>query len=268
MAQREATSLAQREASSTRLKTPHMSQDELSQSLAELSGLLFAQETLDTTLHRVAVLASHLLPGADAASVTVADSDGKPSTASSTQDLASQLDAEQYRLDEGPCLAALRERELFQIDSMADETRWSQFCPLALDAGIASLLAVPLAANGTSGAINFYSRRSYIYTSVDRAIASLFAGQAAVAAANAQSYTSVQGERDKLALHLNEALRSRATIDQAVGVLVEREHLNPTEAFEMLRTASQRLNVKIRDIAGEIVAAAQESGSPRPTGRT
>lgn len=245
-----------------------MSQDELSQSLAELSGLLLAEQTVDSTLHRVAVLASHLLPGADAASVTVADPDGNPSTASSTQDLASQLDAEQYRLGQGPCLAALRQRELFQIDSMADESRWVQFCPLALEAGIASLLAVPLNANGTSGAINFYSRRSYTYTPVDRAIAMIFASQAAVAAANAQAYAGAQSERDKMAFRLNEALRSRATIDQAVGVLVAREHLKPAEAFEMLRTASQRLNVKIRDIAGEIVAAAQSSGDPAgPTGR-
>ena len=241
-------------------------EDELSRSLAELSGLLLAEETVDTTLHRVAVLASHLLPGADAASVTVADADGKPSTASSTQDLASQLDAEQYRLEEGPCLAALRERELFQIDSMADEPRWTQFCPVAVQAGIASLLAVPLTANGTSGAINFYSRHPYIYTAIDRAIAAIFASQAAVAAANAQAYAGAQSERDQMAVRLNEALRSRATIDQAVGVLVERKHLDPAEAFEMLRTASQRLNVKIRDIAGEIVAAAQ--GSARPPGRS
>lgn len=244
-----------------------MSQDELSQSLAELSGLLLSEETVDSTLHRVAVLASHLLPGADAASVTVAGPDGKPSTASSTQDLASQLDAEQYRLEEGPCLAALRERGSFQIDSMADETRWAKFCPLARQAGIASLLAVPLTANGTSGAINFYSRKAYIYTAVDRAVAMIFASQAAVAAANAQAYAWARSERDNMAQRLNEALRSRAIIDQAVGVLVERTHLNPTEAFEMLRAASQRLNVKIRDIAREVVAAAQHSTEPGPMDR-
>lgn len=245
-----------------------MHQDELSKSLAELSGLLLAEQTVDSTLHRVAVLASHLLPGADAASVTVADPDGNPSTASSTQDLASQLDAEQYRLGQGPCLAALRKRELFQIDSMAEESRWVEFCPLALQAGIASLLAVPLSANGTAGAINFYSRSPHIYTPVDRAIALIFASQAAVAAANAQAFAGAQSDRDEMALRLKEALRSRATIDQAIGVLVERKHLSPVEAFELLKTASQRLNVKIRDIAGEIVAETQDvDAPPGPTGR-
>lgn len=234
-----------------------MPMDGMSRSLGELSRLLLKEETVESTLQRVADLASHLLAGADAASITVADGNGQPSTASSTQDLAANLDAEQYRLEEGPCLAALRQREIFQIDCMQDETRWARFCPLAQEAGIASLMAIPLFFDGTVGAINFYARQPYVFTEGDRAVAVKFAAQAAIAAANAQTYAGVQEERAKMAKRLQDALHSRATIDQAVGVLVERERLSPEQAFEMLRTASQRLNVKIRDIARQIVETAQ-----------
>lgn len=240
-----------------------MSEDALSLSLAELSRLLLKEETVASTLERVAVLAAHLLPGADAASITVADESGRPSTASSTHDLVSRLDAEQYRLEEGPCLAALRERRHHQIDSMAEEARWQNFCPIALSAGISSLMAIPLGGDGASlGAINFYSRRPYVFTDVDRALATLFAAQASVAADNARTFADVQSERDKMAQRLQEALRSRAVIDQAVGVIMERETLSPEEAFKMLRSASQRINVKVRDIAAEIVEAAQRNKPP------
>lgn len=243
-----------------------MSQDRLSERLEELSKLLLKEQTVESTLQRVAELASHLLEGADAASITIADADGLPSTASSTQDLVASLDAEQYRLDEGPCLAALRQRMVFQIDSMGDEQRWTHFCPVARDAGIASLLAIPLVVDGTLGAINFYARNPHVFTGTDRAVAVLFASQAAVAAANAQTYAGVQEERTKMAKRLQDALHSRATIDQAVGVLVERERLSPEQAFEMLRTASQRLNVKIRDIAHQIVETAQGKPARGPAG--
>src|SRR5260370_34240363 len=46
-----------------------------------------------------------------------------------------ELDAEQNRLDEGPCLAAMRDRQTVQIDSMHTETRWQGFCRVALAAG-------------------------------------------------------------------------------------------------------------------------------------
>ncbi|HLI56917.1 MAG TPA: GAF and ANTAR domain-containing protein [Actinomycetota bacterium] len=237
-----------------------MSDDALSHSLTELSRLLLREETLESTLQRVAVLAAHLLPDADAASVTVADAGGHPRTASSTADLIAQLDAEQYRLNEGPCLAALRERALFQIDSMGEDSRWRRFADVALEAGIRSLLAVPHGGNGASfGAINFYSREPHVFTEVDRGLATLFATQASVAADNARMFADAQAQRDAMAQRLQEALRSRAMIDQAIGVVMEREHLSPEEAFTMLRNASQRVNVKVRDIAAEIVQSARRT---------
>jgi GAF domain-containing protein len=233
-----------------------MAQDELSMSLVELSGLLLKQETPLSTLQRVVVLASQLLPGADAASITITDEKGVPSTASSTQDLVAELDAQQYRLGEGPCLAAAMERRTFQIDSMDEEPRWPRFCPIARAAGISSMLSVPLLVDGTVGAINFYARKPWVFTEFDRTVAHLFAAQAAVATANALSYSNAIAERAQMAERLDTALKSRATIDQAIGILVEREGIGPEEAFGMLRVASQRLNIKLREVARGIVDSA------------
>lgn len=242
-----------------------MGQDELSRSLAVLSHMLLKEETLDSTLDQIAQLAAELLPPAGAASITISDASGPPRTASSTHEAVAELDDEQYRLDEGPCLAAMREGQTFQIDSMRSETRWQGFCEVAAAAGIESVLAVPFdadSAGGRRGAINFFARASYVFTDPDRRAANLFSAQAGVAAANAAAFADLQAERALLTRRLEDALHSRAVIDQAVGILMERERLGPEEAFQMLRSASQKLNVKLRVIAAEILESA--IGPPAP----
>jgi AmiR/NasT family two-component response regulator len=60
---------------------------------------------------------------------------------------------------------------------------------------------------------------------------------------------------------MEEALQSRDVIGQAKGVLMAREGVGPEEAFAMLRRASQRLNVKLRDVARQIAEAAPGAAS-------
>src|SRR3954452_13469773 len=56
---------------------------------------------------------------------------------------------------------------------------------------------------------------------------------------------------------LQEALLSRDVIGQAKGILMERLHLTPDQAFEQLRMASQHLNVKLRDVAARFAETGQ-----------
>lgn len=262
-----------------------LGQDELLHSVAALSRMLLKGETLGSTLDRIARLAAEVLPQADATSITISEADGQARTASWSEKpeaalrapgempeaalrapgkiTIAELDAAQNRLDEGPCLAAMRDRQTVQIDSIHTETRWQGFCRVALAAGIESVLAVPLgdeSVEAPSGAINFFARTAHVFTETDRSAANRFSAQAGVAAANAAAFADLQADRALLARRLEDALHSRAVIDQAVGVLMERERLDPEEAFQMLRSASQKLNVKLRMIAAEIV----ESAGPRP----
>ena len=70
---------------------------------------------------------------------------------------------------------------------------------------------------------------------------------------------------------LEEALLSRDVIGQAKGILMERLHLTPDQAFEELRTASQKHNRKVRDIATDVAEtgtwpldASHNGRRPRP----
>jgi AmiR/NasT family two-component response regulator len=65
-------------------------------------------------------------------------------------------------------------------------------------------------------------------------------------------------EAQELIVQLQDALESRDVIGQAKGILMAREGCAPDAAFEMLRARSQQRNVKLRDVASEIVAAVRE----------
>ncbi|WP_030041872.1 ANTAR domain-containing protein, partial [Streptomyces resistomycificus] len=54
---------------------------------------------------------------------------------------------------------------------------------------------------------------------------------------------------------LTEAMRTRDLIGQATGILMERMDMDAAEAFDSLVKASQRENVKLRDLARRIVDA-------------
>jgi AmiR/NasT family two-component response regulator len=56
-----------------------------------------------------------------------------------------------------------------------------------------------------------------------------------------------------LARGLAEAMRSRAVIEQAKGILMAEKRVDPDTAFDMLTQMSQHANIKLRDIAARIV---------------
>jgi GAF domain-containing protein len=102
------------------------------------------------------------------------------------------------------------------------------------------------------GAMNLYSREERAFGCRDRTDAELFAAQAAIVLANSQAYWDAH----QLSTGLAEAMRSRAVIEQAKGVLMGAEGVDEDEAFGILARASQRENVKLREIAQRIVHTA------------
>jgi hypothetical protein len=87
-------------------------------------------------------------------------------------------------------------------------------------------------------------------------VADLFAQAFALAVDRLISLDAAQ-QREQ---HLNNAIEGHRIIGQAVGILVERHKIRPAAAFELLKSASQRRNIKLREIAGRVVETGQEPG--------
>jgi AmiR/NasT family two-component response regulator len=102
---------------------------------------------------------------------------------------------------------------------------------------------------GVSGALNIYAREPNTFDEDSRSAAVRFAPYAGVAVANMYAYLDAQN----LAANLQKALDSRAVIDQAKGILMERHKLTAEQAFQVLTRSSMQTNRKVRDIADELV---------------
>jgi len=237
--------------------------DELWRAVADLSSLLLCEEDQETTLRRVSDLAVRSIGGCDAVAVTLKDTH-RPTTKAATGGLVYEVDTYQYEIGEGPCLEAVASREIIEIEEMESDRRWPRFGSHAAERGVHSSLSLPMLVRGEAiGALNLYAFRPQAFTLADRQTGTMFAAQAAVTVANAQTYaSSVQ-----LAQQLREALDSRAVIDQAMGILIGRTGERPEEAFTALRVRSQGENRKLREVAADVIRSATV-GTAEPDAKT
>lgn len=226
-----------------------------------LATFVVGEHSLQGSLQLVVDLAASALSGVDGVGITLMKK-GKYLTAVSTTPKVVELDQLQYDLKAGPCLQAIRDAEMQLTRSLLIEDRWPEYASKALYAGAMSILAIPIEGPGeVLGAINFYSSRENAFTDNDIAIAKSLNARSSVVLINVKRYE----ESTELAAQLQEALQSRAVIDQAKGVLMATEHLSADEAFEKLKALSQRVNIKVRDLATGIVGnVTAHEGSSTP----
>ncbi|HEX8003365.1 MAG TPA: GAF and ANTAR domain-containing protein [Mycobacteriales bacterium] len=224
---------------------------------AELGGIVFAEHSLAAVMERIAALAKATIPGADEVSVTLVN--GEPVTAAATGSLALDVDEAQYAAGTGPCLDAAEAATTVLIADMAAEDRWPEVTPVARDRGAQSSLSIGLPVQQrVYGALNIYSRSPHAFDGDAVAAAESFARYAAVAVANATLYQATAA----LAEQMKEAMKTRAVIDQAKGILMGAHGCDSETAFSLLVTASQRHNRKLREIAQGIVDSVQRHSPP------
>ena len=230
--------------------------ESLTKGLEAMSRFFVGDATLRDTLHRVSELACNAVTSADMVGITMLV-EGRPRTAVFTDATTSEIDAAQYETGIGPCLDAFRHQQVFRIDDVEKDQQWPPFSEAAGAHGIQSTMSLPLVARHEGvGAINFYSRTTAAFSDDDVEVGLQFATQAAIVLANAQAYWDAR----QLGQDMAEAMKSRATIEQAKGVLMASQRCSADEAFQILVRASQRENRKLRDIAQEVVARA--AGGP------
>lgn len=229
----------------------------LADTLSALARVVLSEETLDAVLATIVGLAVSAIPDVCGASVSVARND-RFFTAIGSSDLIRDLDALQYATDNGPCVEATRTGRRQHEQGGALQERWGTFGAAALAAGITSMLSVPLhAGDRTVGALNLYSTSAHAFGRAPAELASVFAHHAAAVLSNATAYADAASANT----HLQEALRTRQVIGQAMGIIMAREGCTSADAFEVLRRASQQANVKLRVVAEGLVRSIDSTGS-------
>jgi transcriptional regulator with GAF, ATPase, and Fis domain len=233
---------------------------EFALSFAETAKTLFAAGDVSSTLESVIDLAVATIDGCDFAGIFLIDGD-TVTTPVHTAPIVVDIDELQHTTGEGPCLDAIAHRLIYYADDLDRDLRWLHFAPKASQAGIRSVLALPLSADAKLGALNLYALYPVAFGVIDRARAAILASMASLALSIAYSHE----DAERRAENLHAALASRETIGEAIGILMERERITSAAAFHILRRASQHLNVKLRQVAEDLIETGVEpdTGPPR-----
>ena len=225
--------------------------------MAELAGTLDGVDDLTPFLERLVQAVNANIDGCDAVGVTVVIED-RPRTAAYTTAGTLEIDAVQYAVGDGPCLDAFRNGRENLVDFSGGEERWPAFMEGCEPGEVQSLLALPLVSGGRRyGALNLYGNEPHAFDHNELQLARLAAGRAGDALAAA---VTLAGARE-IAGQMEQAMASRAVIEQAKGVLMGRHNINEMVAFELLRRQSQEQNLKLRLLAAQIVGEVRSSRS-------
>jgi GAF domain-containing protein len=234
-----------------------VSQNPFEGAVAALTQYFVGNQTLAQSLHQVSELATVALPQTDHVGITMMVS-GKLTTSIFTHPEVPEIDQAQYRTGDGPCIDAYRQGVPYLIESTREPGRWQDFRDSAERHGVLSTMSVPMITHdGTIGAMNLYAETERAFATEHEQIGLLFASQAAFLLANAQAYWDAR----TLSENLEQAMQSRAVIEQAKGIIMSTMRCSADEAMQLLIRQSQDQNIKLRELAAELVRNASRDTS-------
>jgi transcriptional regulator with GAF, ATPase, and Fis domain len=187
-----------------------------------------------------------------AAGLMLVDPAGRLRVMASSSERSRLLELLEIQNDEGPCLDCYRDGQPVLVEDLAAENgRWPTFASEAVRVGFGAVYALPLRLRDeTIGALNLFHREPQALTETGVRLAQALAD---VATIGILQQRAVQRSAD-LADQLQAALTSRLIIEQAKGVLAEREQTDMATAFELLRRHARRTGRKLSEVAATVVA--------------
>jgi GAF domain-containing protein len=200
------------------------------------------------------------LLGITAAGLLLDDQKGHLMVVASSSEETRLLEIFQLQANQGPCLDCFRlHAPVSSGDLQADIARWPTFVPAALGAGFRSVVAVPLRLRDQIiGCLNMFRDQSELMSPEDQQLAQALADVATIGILQHRSThrSAVVAEQ------LQHALNSRIVIEQAKGVLAERRSLSMDVAFDRLRRHARSHNLKLTDVALQVVRGDLDPESP------
>jgi GAF domain-containing protein len=197
---------------------------------------------------RVAESAASSVAGVSGASFTLWQASDAILTAATHPDLADLVEL-QVATGDGPAITAHETGTAVEVADTLDEERWPRVIAFALRRGIRGMLSSGLSVDGRSASLTLYAVRPRTFPPDAGTAVELLAGQALIALRQLDDY---DGARN-MAEQMRQAMESRSVIDVAKGMLMQALGCDADTAFAELVAASQRSQVKLADIARQLV---------------
>jgi ANTAR domain/GAF domain len=200
------------------------------------------------------------LLAASAAGVVLADPRGELRLAAASSEEAGLLELFQLQNDQGPCLECFRTgRPVTAADLAGPAPRWPRFAAAAVQAGFATVEALPMRLRDqVIGALNLFRAESSPLDPADLRIGQALADVATIGLLHERNVR----RRETVAEQLQVALNSRVIIEQAKGKLAERLSIDMDRAFTMLRDYARNSNQRLTDVARDFINGATADFPP------
>lgn len=160
------------------------------------------------------------------------------------------LELFELQTEEGPSLDCYTTGQPVSVADLGTAVRrWPRFVPAAVDAGFASVHAVPMRAAGlVLGTLGLFGTRPGALSDADLLVAQTLAHIACVTILQGQAPTP-----STVLPQLRSALTSRIVVEQAKGFLREILDLSVEEAFDLLRSYSHAKNEHLTEVARRLM---------------
>jgi hypothetical protein len=193
---------------------------------------------------------AHLLDIA-AAGLLLADPLGQLRLLAATSKQTWELELFQLQADEGPCVDCYATGQPVSVADLRLETsRWPRFVPAALEAGVASVHAVPMRAAGiVLGSMGLFGVRPGELTEAD-----LLVGQTLAHVACVAILQEIPPTPATVIPQLRAAMTHRIVVEQAKGFLREHFDVSVDEAFSLLRRYARTHGDHLSDVARQLMA--------------
>ena len=190
---------------------------------------------------------------AAAAGILLADTDGQLRVIGASTEEVGLLELFQIQNDEGPCLDSYRTGNVVFDASLGADSAWPRFAAESVRSGFPSVCAVPLRLKTLIlGCLNLFMSEPVDLSEADIALAQALADVASIAIVQDQA-TREAAVREG---HLQNALTSRISIEQAKGMIAERDGVDMDEAFNRLRLHARSNHRLLTEVAESVVAGA------------
>lgn len=220
---------------------------ELVDAFARLADTVYAGDSAGDVLVNVCAVAPLVVPGCDHATV-MTRRHNRFETVAASDEIGRRIDAAECDLRDGPCVDAIAEDTPQLLTDLSVDGPWPTLRAWVLaHTPVRGAMAYRLLTDETKiGALNLFSDTAGAFDAHSAGIAAIVAAFASVAARAANEHRRAED--------LRAGLESNREIGKAIGLLMALHHISDEEALDVLRRHSQETNVRVAEVAGQLVA--------------
>lgn len=229
---------------------------EEAKTMTHIAELIYNDNDPAATYQAITKAVVDLVEGIDHASITVA-TNGRFLSIAASDDIALKIDQLEREVGSGPCLDAINESTRQLDPDIAHDCAWPDLAVrLVAETPVRGLIAFRILVDDRKvGAFNLSSDTPGLLNSEIADSASILA---AFASAAFMTF-SARGQADTM----SRGLASNREIGKAIGLLMAAHHIDADAAFELLRSTSQNLNIKLAEVAQKVVEGQQSQYSSK-----